>query len=214
MRIAIIGPIIGPVIGPVIGLSVFTLSACGAGEAGPAKVAGSCGNVQPILEARAEAEPFKSLRGKNRMLGDRPLPDSFEGKHDAFGKACTTNVMDGFGGGATIYTYSCPLFEGNSMDRDADSKEAEAAFNKAADEMMACLGEGWETAEDTEHMEYEVYHKYTYKPADMQDSASGFTADPAFLEMSYTPFMRGRGGPSGWQVVLQFQAQADAAEGE
>jgi hypothetical protein len=48
----------------------------------------------------------------------------------------------------------------------------------------------------------------------MQDSASGFTADPAFLEMSYTPFMRGRGGPSGWQVVLQFQAQADAAEGE
>ncbi|KCZ89579.1 hypothetical protein [Hyphomonas jannaschiana] len=196
----------------IIGLSILTLSACGAAgsETGTQDAVGPCGNIQPILNARSEGEPFGSLQGANKMMGDTPLPDTFIGMHKAFGAACTASVMDGFGAGSTIYTYSCPLFEGNSMGRDAERADAEAAFAMAASEMRACLGEAWETAEDTENGDYQVYHKFTYKPVAMADSASGFTVDPAFLEMSYTPFMRGRGGPSGWQVVLQFQAQIDA----
>jgi len=194
-----------------LSLSILSLAACGAADSGAPKTAsGPCGNIQPILDARTEAEPFLSLRSKNRMLGDMPLPDSFEGKHAAFGKVCTMNVMNGFGGGSKVYTYSCPLFEGNSMDREGDQARAEAAFDTAAAELKACLGEGWETDEDSENMDFEVYHKFTYAPVDMPASASGFTVDPVYLELSYTPFMRGRGGASGWQVVLQAQAQVDA----
>lgn len=197
----------------IIGLSILTLAACEAGEAAPAKDEGPCANVQPILDARGEAEPFLSLRGDNRMLGDRPLPDSFHGTHEAFGKSCKTDVMSGFGS-TVIYTYSCTLFEGKSMDREGDAAEAEAAFSEAATEMKACVGEGWEIEEDSEDMDFEVYRKLTYKPVDMQSSASGITVDPAYLEMSYTPFMRGRGGPSGWLVVLQVQGQAGKPAGE
>ncbi|MBY9067297.1 hypothetical protein K1X12_10325 [Hyphomonas sp. WL0036] len=197
----------------IIGLSILTLAACQGGEAAPAKAAGPCANVKPILDARGEAEPFLSLRGENRMMGEMPLPDSYLGQHDAFGKTCNTSVMRGFGSGA-IYTYSCTLFEGKSMNRDGDQAEAEAAFTKAAEEMKACVGEGWEIAEDTEDMDFEIYRKFTYAPAEMPSSSSGITVDPAFLEMSYTPFMRGRGGPSGWLVVLQVQGQVDKPAGE
>jgi hypothetical protein len=195
----------------IIGLSMLTLSACGAADSefGTEEAVGPCGNIQAMLDARTEAEPFKRLRGVNKMMGDTPLSDTFIGMHKPFGAACTASVMNGFGAGTTIYTYSCPLFEGNSIGRDDERADAEAAFDTAASEMRACLGDGWETAEDTENGDYQVYHKLTYKPVDMADSASGFTVDPAFLEMSYTPFMRGRGGPPGWQVMLQFQAQVD-----
>ena len=191
--------------------SVLGLAACGASGSGEALAAGPCGNVQPLLDARSEAIPFESLRGENKMLGDSPLPDSFVGKFPAFGGTCEAHTMSGFfGDTSTIYTYSCDLFEGGTMDRDANQGKAEKAFRQAQDELAACLGPDWTSEEKTESRDFDVYHKITYEPKDMVQNESGFTVDPAYLEMSYTPFMRGRGGPSGWQVVLQFQQQVDA----
>jgi hypothetical protein len=191
--------------------SVLGLVACGAsGQGTDPAVAGPCGNIQPLLDARGEAIPFESLRGENKMLGDSPLPDSFLGRFSAFGGTCEAHVMSGFfGETSTIYTYSCDLFEGGMMDRDADQVKAETAFKAAQDELAACLGSGWISEEKTDNPDFDVYHKITYKPEDMARSEGGFTADPAYLEMSFTPFMRGRGGPSGWLVVLQFQQQVD-----
>ena len=71
----------------IIGLSMLTLSACGAADSefGTEEAAGPCGNIQAMLDARTEAEPFKRLRGVNKMMGDTPLSDTFIGMHKPFG---------------------------------------------------------------------------------------------------------------------------------
>lgn len=198
-----------------LALTVLSLAACGAEGAGPKAAAGPCANVQPILDARLEETPFLSLRGKNKMLGDNPLPDTFLGKHDAFGGKCEAGVMSGFfGASTTIYTYGCTLFEAGTMDREADGELAEKKFKEAQDEMTACLGEGWTSTETTENADYDFYRKIKWAPEFAEASASGFTVDPVYLEMSFTPFMRGRGGASGWTVQYQAQAQVDEEAAE
>ncbi|WP_299950541.1 hypothetical protein [Hyphomonas sp. BRH_c22] len=156
------------------------------------------------MEARAEDEPFSSLRGDPRMLGGEPLPDAWESKETLLDSACRLSAMRGFFGGNTdIHTYSCTLFEAGTMNPEADGELARSAYEAAVSTAEACLGDAWTTDTVTESAQYDVYGKTTFKPVVPEEQAGGFRADPIYVEMLFSRFTEGRGGKSGWEVTLQ-----------
>ena len=196
---------------------LLLLAACGSGSSEPSKMAevdGPCANVAPVLAARSDSEPFKSLRGDPRMLGDFPLEDSWDANFSAFDGSCRINAMrDFFGGESDMHMYTCELYaESGSFDKEARQAEAESIATNVTETLQECLGADWKMEEKTTSSDFEIYYKATFEPAEKQDSPFQFTADPVYVEMSYSPFMRGRGGASGWIVELQFQEQVAAAK--
>lgn len=190
-------------------LPLAALAACGQGEAAGEK--DPCAAISTIIAARAEAEPFTSLRGEQRMLGDSPLPDAWESNATFDDSACRVSVMRGFFGGDTnIHIYTCDLFEAGTMDKDADGKLAEAAYEGAVGTVKACLGDAWTFAADTEDSQYEVYGKTVFKPVEPEEQVGDFIADPLYVEMHYAGFGGGRNSTPGWLVTLQAQKQTKA----
>ena len=190
-------------------LPLAALAACSTGEA----VAGAdpCAQISAIMAARAEDEPFSSLRGDPRMLGDSPLPDAWESKETLLDSACRLSAMRGFFGGNTdIHTYSCTLFEAGTMSLAADGELAKAAYEEAVSTAEACLGDAWTMDSVTESAQYDVYGKTTFKPVVPEEQVGGFRADPLYVEMLFSRFTEGRGGKSGWEVTLQAQKQTRA----
>ncbi len=189
---------------------VLFASACGEEDKSDAKsvsAKSSCADVETILAATSEKPPFSSLRGDNAMLGDRALPDAWVAKSEFFGKPCRVNKMGKFFGGETdFHTFSCQLYEARgSLDKENREIEARKIVDEMKAKLQACLPEGWTSEEKTEDQKFEVYYKIQYEPKDFTSPYS-FTADPLYLEMTYTPFMS-RSTSSGWNVKLQFQEQ-------
>tara|TARA_B100000678_G_C18225400_1_gene508641 strand:+ start:3943 stop:4554 length:612 start_codon:yes stop_codon:yes gene_type:complete len=196
-------------------VSVFPfllLAGCGPdGEAQQAFKPNSCEAVNAVLAAGEESPPYASLRGEPKMLGDRPLDDAWMANSNAFGSSCDVNLMDGFFG-SDISTYSCELFTASgSLDKESREAEARKMTDSVRDTLQTCLGPEWVMEEDTENSDFEIYQKYVFEPASGRPGADtfDFTVDPIYIEMSYTPFMRGRGGPSGWIAEIQFQQQRE-----
>jgi hypothetical protein len=190
-------------------LPLAALAACGQGETTELK--DPCAEIATIVAARSEAEPFTSLRGEQRMLGDSPLPDAWESNDTFKDSACRVSVMRGFFGGDTnIHIYTCDLFEAGTMNKDADGKLAEAAYEGAVSNVKACLGDAWTFEADTESSQYEVYGKTVFKPAQPEEQVGDFRADPLYVEMRYAGFGGGRNSTPGWLVTLQAQKQTSA----
>ncbi len=190
-------------------LPLAALTACGKGEATAGK--DPCAQISTIMAARDEDEPFTSLRGDPRMLGDEPLPDAWVSKDGLLDGTCRVSAMRGFFGGDTdIFTYSCTLFEAGTMNPEADGELAKAAYTEAVSEVEACLGDAWAAEKETESAQYEVYGKTTFKPVVPEEQVGDFSADPLYVEMLFSQFTGGRGGNSGWEVTLQAQKQTAA----
>ena len=190
--------------------SVLSLSACGTSQGELAEFEPeTCDAVTAIMQAGQAAEPYSALRGEPEMLGDMPIEDSWSANQSAFGEGCETAVLRDFFD-MDVFTYSCPLYaERSNLDRETHEVEARAAAQGALEIISACLGEDWIVEETTQNPDYQVFHKYLLEPAYGRPGADtfDFTVDPIYIELSYTPFMRGRGGPAGWQVYVQFQEQ-------
>ncbi len=195
-------------------LPVTLIAACSAPETVSFET-GTCGAVTAVLEAGTASDPYTSLRGEAVMLGERELEDNWTTTTPVFGEACTTAVMrDMFG--TDIFMLNCPLYaESSSFDRDIHEAEARAVAEHTVGILTECLGDDWIIKETTEHNDYQVYHKYVFEPASGRPGADefNFTVDPIYVEMSYTPYMRGRGGASGWQTLIQFQEQRETSDG-
>lgn len=187
------------------------LAACGSGDKPPEFAKNSCEAVQAIMAEGAKDEPFAAFRGEPVMLGDRPLNDRWEANKTAFGTSCQTSVMrDMFG--SDLHLYNCELYASpGSLDKEAKEVEAREAINLVKETLETCLGDEWKVEESTENQDFQVYQKYLFEPKSGRPGADkfDFTADPIYIEMSYTPFMRGRGGPTGWLAKVQFQEQRE-----
>ncbi|RAN33653.1 hypothetical protein HY3_12175 [Hyphomonas pacifica] len=170
-----------------------------------------CAQVSAMMEGRQESPPFKSLTGEQAMMGETPLPDSWESRQSTLGGACRVNAMRGFFGGDTsIYTYSCTMFEAGTTDEEADGKLAEAAYQKAVNQITTCLGDGWTAEIETESSDHPVYHKTTFEPVEPEEQTGDFRAYPLYVEKSFTPFFgRTRGTTPGWKVTVQAQKQVE-----
>lgn len=197
-------------------LSLLVLAGCGGG--GGTKEAafepGSCDAVRSVLAAGQETVPYSSLRGEPKMQGERVLNDTWIAKSPAFGEHCEIGVISGMMG-TDISLYRCELFTAlRSSDRETTEAEARALMSDVSDTIKGCLGDEWVAEETTEHDDFEVYQNFVFEPVSGRPGADtfDFTVDPIFLKMSYTPYMRGRSGPSGWIVELQFQEQRAVAE--
>lgn len=194
-----------------LALPLLLLTACGEKDSSTDFAQNTCEAVQAVLNAGANDDPYASLRGDPVMLGDRPLDDRWVARKDAFGTGCKTSVMrDMFG--SDMFTYECELFASpGSLNADEKEVEARQAINSVKDTLTSCLGEAWIMEEDTENADFRVYQKYLFEPESGRPGADtfDFTADPIYIEMSYTPFMRGRGGPTGWLAKVQFQEQRE-----
>lgn len=197
--------------------AAICLAACnGSEKSGPEKKtkaeASACESIKTIIAATKDKPPYSSLQGNNAMLGDRPLPDSWLTRSEFFGKTCRINKMGKFFGGETdFYSFSCTLYEARgTLDKETRSAEARAIVDELKSDLDKCLPEGWVSSETTEDQNFEVYYKVKYEPENFE-SPFKFTADPVYLELTYTPFMS-RSAPSGWNVKLQFQEQVPAAE--
>ena len=187
-------------------LPLAALAACGQGETTELK--DPCAEIATIVAARGEDEPFTSLRGEQRMLGDSPLPDAWESNATFNEKACEVSAMRGFFGGDTnIHIHTCDLFVAGTMDKEADGKLAEAAYKGAVSNVKACLGDAWTSEADTESAQYEVYAQTVFKPVEPEEQVGDFRADPLFVEMHYAGFGGGRNTSPGWLVTLQAQKQ-------
>lgn len=197
-----------------LALPVFALAACGPSGDSAGFTKNSCSAVQSVLAEGAKDEPYAALRGAPVMLGDRPLKDQWTAKKIAFGETCQTSVIrDMFG--VDMYIYSCDLYASpGSFEKDAKEIEARQAITSVRETIESCLGEDWLVEEDTKNSDYQIYQKYLFEPKSGRPGADkyDFTADPIYIEMSYTPFMRGRGGPTGWLAKVQFQEQREAAK--
>tara|TARA_R110000787_G_scaffold3868_20_gene14996 strand:+ start:7190 stop:7807 length:618 start_codon:yes stop_codon:yes gene_type:complete len=190
-------------------LPLAALGACAEGEA--VEPRDPCVQISAIMAARAEDEPFTSLRGETRMLGDEPLPDAWESNETLLDSACRLGAMRGFFGGNTdIFTYSCTLFEAGTMNQESDGELARAAYEEAVSTAEACLGDAWTTQAVSENAQYEVYGKTTFRPVVPEEQVGDFKADPLYVEMMFSRFTGGRGGKSGWEVTLQAQQQTRA----
>jgi hypothetical protein len=192
-------------------LPLAALAACSTGKAMAG--ADTCAQISGIMAARAEDDPFSSLRGDPRMMGEERLPDAWESKETLLDSACRLSAMRGFFGGNTdIHTFSCTLFEAGSMNAEADGERAKVAYEEAVMTAEACLGDAWTMDSVTESAQYDVYGKTTFKPVVPEEQVGGFRADPLYVEMLFSRFTKARGGKSGWQVTLQAQKQASADE--
>ena len=195
-------------------LSFTFLAACSAATPQPDFTANTCDAVNAVLASGASDDPYAVFRGEQAMLGDRPLEDQWIANKPAFGETCQTNIMrDMFG--ADIYSYSCDLYASpGSFDKEEKEIEARATIDDVKDTISTCLGDEWVMEETTEHQDFQVFQKYECEPASGRPGAGefDFTVDPIYIEMSYTPFMRGRGGPTGWVAKVQFQEQRKTPE--
>lgn len=194
-------------------LPVAMLAACG--ETKTAEAKDPCAQVSAMMEGRQEMPPFSNLKGEQAMMGETTLPDSWESTQDTLDGACRVNKMGGFFGADTaIYTYSCNMFEAGTTDEEADGKLAEAAYQKAVDQITACLGDAWTAETETESADHPVYHKTTFEPVEPEEQIGDFRVYPLYVEKSFTPFFgRTRGTTPGWKVTLQAQKQVEG-EGE
>jgi len=198
-------------------LGAAALTACGGADTSfkdPSQAAGTCGTIEMLNAARSDAEPFQSLRGDPVMMGENPVEDAFIMTGTAFNSTCEINAMRGFFGEPfDIHTLNCDLFNAGNFDKEENARLATAAFERVEANLSECLGDGWTQTEKDSDRDYEIYRKITYKRVDAQPTGAKFTSDPLYLELSYTPFLRGRGGKPGWQVTLQFQEQVAAPGG-
>jgi hypothetical protein len=200
-----------------LSISIFALAACGNSGSdaanAPQQVAkGPCSDVEMILAAKQDNEPFASLRGNNQMMGDMVLDDKWVAKTNAFDGACEVNAMRGFfGEPMDIHTFKCTLFEAGNFDRKENEVKARAAMAKVEATLSQCLGDDWIVEETTEKRDFDIYRKLKYSPVIPVETGSDFTVDALYAELSFTPFMRGRGGKSGWDVIVQFQEQVDTS---
>ena len=190
-------------------LPVAMLVACG--ETKTAEAKDPCAQVSAMMEGRQEIPPFSNLKGEQAMMGETPLPDSWESTEDTLGGACRVNKMGGFFGGETsIYTYSCKLFDAGTTNEEADGKLAEAAYQKAVDQITACLGDAWTAEVETKSSDHPVYHKTTFEPVEPEEQVGNFRAYPLYVEKSFTPFLGSkRGTTPGWSVMFQAQQQVE-----
>lgn len=193
-----------------LALPVLLLAACG-NDAPPKFTQNTCEAVQAVMTEGAKDDAFKGFRGEPVMLGDRALDDRWIANKAAFGEECKTSVMrDAFG--SDMYMYNCELYASpGSLNKDAKEAEARKAVDSVKDTLVECLGDDWVMRETSEHVDFEVYQKYLFEPKSGRPGADkfDFTADPIYIEMSYTPFMRGRSGPTGWLAKVQFQEQRE-----
>lgn len=194
--------------------SLAALAACG-GESATEETpvaTGPCADVEMIMAAKSDPEPFQRLRGDNVMLGERPLEDKWVSKVSSFEGRCEINAMRGFfGEPIDIHTYGCALFEAGTFDREENEVKVREVLENVKTALITCLGDEWTVEETTEKMDFDVYRKLKFSPVDEVESDAKFTADPIYAEMSFTPFMRGRGGKSGWDVHVQFQEMVDTS---
>lgn len=200
-----------------LGLSIVALAACGNSERDTANTPQQdakrpCSDVEMILDAKHDDEPFASLRGNNQMMGDMVLDDAWIAKANAFDGACEVNAMRGFfGEPMDIHTLKCTLFEAGTFDREENEVKARGAMAKIEVTLSQCLGDDWLVEETTEKRDFDIYRKLKYSPVIPVETKSDFTVDALYAEMSFTPFVRGRGGKSGWDVIIQFQEQVDTS---
>ena len=200
----------------ILGCSILALAACGGAKTenntAETKPAGPCAEVEMIMAAKSDAEPFQSLRGENVMLGERALEDKWTAKVSSFDGRCEINAMRGFFGEPTdIHTYGCVLFEAGNFDREENEVKARAMLEDIETTLISCLGDNWTVEETTEKRDFDVYRKLKFVQTDAPETDAKFTADALYAEMSFTPFMRGRGGKSGWDVHVQFQEMVDTS---
>ncbi|MAP95768.1 MAG: hypothetical protein CMK07_12530 [Ponticaulis sp.] len=195
-------------------LPLALIAACSSAASPPDFTANTCDAVNAVLAAGSTDNPYSVFRGEPAMLGDRVLDDKWVANKAAFGETCQINIMRNMFG-ADIYTYSCDLYSSpGSLNKDEKEAEARAEINRVKDTIASCLGDDWVMDESTEDPDVEIYQKYDFEPVSGRPGADefDFTVDPIYVEMSYTPFMRGRGGPSGWLAKVQFQEQRKMAE--
>ncbi len=212
--------------------SVFALAACDGeapattpaapevGVVAPAPRDG-CKDIAMLASAISEAPPFMSLRTGNIMLGDHKVEDQFTTEVQPAGAQCTMGQMSGWNpGDPDTYVVNCQLFSAGVFDDEENGAKAKIAFDAAKAQLDQCLPAGW-TARDggnngderTEALIYETVADLARK------EGSDFYVYPIELRKEYTTNGSIRSGrPSGWSVVLNFQAAgakpaADAAPG-
>lgn len=193
---------------PVLFLPALMLAAC-SGDKTAAAATSPCGALQPVIDSRTEVVPFERVRKGKFKLGEMELDDKFITAVTVGNNLCTTSVMEGFFGEETsIYIFNCEVFQAGTLDSESNEAKARDAFDKVEAMMTACLGTDFIAETSDENADFDVYRKTTWQAANPPEMAEGsFRVDPAYLELSYSPFMRGRGGPSGWLVELQLQEQ-------
>lgn len=183
----------------ILPATCLALAACGASDNAPVQAQGPCAGVQQVQAARAEAEPFASLRGDQFMLGENPLPDKWVARDPAFGEACEISVMDGFfGEDSNIYTYKCQLFEAGTFDREENELKARAIMAEVEDTLKTCLGDAWTFEEKTEDLNADIYRKVKFEPKSGTPEINGFRADPVYIQLQFASSPRTRGGV--WEI--------------
>ncbi|MAK61480.1 MAG: hypothetical protein CMK09_10905 [Ponticaulis sp.] len=189
-----------------LALPAFLLTACG-NSTPPQITQNTCEAVEVVITEGSKKNAFSAFRGEPVMLGDRELNHRWHANTNAFGDDCRTSIIrDMFG--TDLYTYHCELYaRTGSLEAEAREAEARAAIGEVRDLLSSCLGQDWVMKETSEHTDFEIYQKYLFEPKSGRPGADEFefTADPIYIEMSYTPFSRGRSGPSGWLAKVQFQ---------
>lgn len=188
-------------------LTALAVSACGPETV--SKTSDPCAAVERIQTARLDKEPFESMRGDNIMLGDNPLDDSWVTSTDLFGKSCRVSAMRNFFGN-DLHILNCSLYAATgSLNKEENEAKARKAVTEVREELTQCLGDSWEISETSESSDYDIYQKITFEQTEPDKDTEDFEfrADPLYIEMSYSPFMRGRGGPTGWIAEVQFQEQ-------
>lgn len=191
-------------------LPALLLAACSGADDATAASDG-CGPLQPVIDSRTDDVPFETVRKAKFKLGDMELDDKFTTGITLGDNLCTTSVMEGFfGQDASIYIFNCAVFQAGTLDNEANEAKALAAFAEAEAMVTRCLGPDFVAETSEESADFEVFRKTSWDLANPPEIETGsFRADPAYLELSYSPFMRGRSGPSGWLVELQFQEQRE-----
>ncbi|GGD15057.1 hypothetical protein [Aquisalinus flavus] len=189
-------------------LPALVLAAC-SGDNKAIAASGPCGPLQPVFDSRTNAVPFETVRKAKFKLGEVELDDKVTTGITLGDNLCTTSVMEGFfGQDANIYIFNCPVFQAGTLDREANEARAMEAFSRVEAMVTSCLGPDFIAETSEESTDLEVFRKTIWDFVDPPEIAAGsFRADPAYLELSYSPFMRGRSGPSGWLVELQLQEQ-------
>ncbi|NHK28151.1 hypothetical protein FF098_009575 [Parvularcula flava] len=196
---------------PSLILPVVMLAACSSEENAAAAASYDCGALQPLFESRTDAVPFEAVRTGNLMLGDTKLDDQYTTDVRVQDNRCTASVMKGFfGADANIYIVNCVAFQAGSLDNEANEAKAREIFNEVEAMVSSCLGSELVAETVEESADFDIYRKTTWDLENPPELETGsFRVDPVYLEMSYSPFMRGRGGPSGWLVELQLQEQRE-----
>ena len=215
--------------------SLFALAACG-GET-PTQVAtqdgaatsaaapaprDSCEDIAALASAMTGNEPFVALRTGNVMLGDHEVEDQFTTDVAPAGAQCKMGQMTGWNpGDPDLFVVNCTLFSAGVFDEEENGVKAKAAFDAAKAEVDKCLPSGWAARDGSnngdERTEVLIYETAADKA---RSEASNVYVHPVEIRKEYVTNGSMRSGrPSGWSVVLNFQAAgpktaADAAPAE